>query len=79
MPSTGSHLERWGRRGRNISDQRNKSRQVKQEKKIFLIELNTKTMASHNVKKNSTEINVFPSMELGIEEMERLKRLRKYL
>lgn len=79
MPSTGSHLERWGRGGRNISDQRNKSRQVKQEKKIFLIELNTKTMASHNVKKNSTEINVFPSMELGIEEMERLKRLRKYL
>lgn len=72
-------MERWGRGGRNISDQRNKSRQVKQEKKIFLIELNTKTMASHNVKKNSTEINVFPSMELGIEEMERLKRLRKYL
>lgn len=48
-------------------------------KKFFLIELNTKTKASHNVKKNSTEINVFPSMELEIEEMERLKRLRKSL
>lgn len=68
MSTTGSHLERWGRGGGNIS-RGTKNRQIKQGKKVPLIEFNMKTKVSHKVKKN-TEINIFPSIELGIEEME---------